>query len=168
MGMDFRAQVLKRVWKMEYLGLKLGQDLGNRAAHPYQEFRGVPPGVDACSRWPEVAILRSTTADAINKQLKRIFATPGLPETITSDNGPQFVSKPFQDFLDIHGISHRKVIPYWPQANDEVEEEGSDLLGDEERGKTRSETAAMKDEDDETCTKGTECTKSAPKVHRGH
>ena len=28
---------------MEYFGLKLGQDLGNRAAHPYQEFRGVPP-----------------------------------------------------------------------------------------------------------------------------
>ena len=23
---------------MEYFGLKLGQDLGNRAAHPYQEF----------------------------------------------------------------------------------------------------------------------------------
>ena len=32
---------------MEYFGLKLGQDLGNRAAHPYQEFRGVP------SRGPE-------------------------------------------------------------------------------------------------------------------
>ena len=31
------------MWKMEYFGLKLGQDLGNRAAHPYQEFRGVPP-----------------------------------------------------------------------------------------------------------------------------
>ena len=28
---------------MEFIGLKLGQDLGNWAAHPYQEFRGVPP-----------------------------------------------------------------------------------------------------------------------------
>ena len=28
---------------MEYFGLKLGQDLGNREAHPYQKFRGVPP-----------------------------------------------------------------------------------------------------------------------------
>ena len=42
-GMKFRVQVWKRVWKMEYFGLKLGQDLGNRKAHPYQEFRGVPP-----------------------------------------------------------------------------------------------------------------------------
>ena len=43
MGMNFRVQVWKPVWKMEYFGLKLGQDLGNQAAHPYQEFRGVPP-----------------------------------------------------------------------------------------------------------------------------
>ena len=28
---------------MAYFGLKLGQDLGNRVAHPYQEFQGVPP-----------------------------------------------------------------------------------------------------------------------------
>ena len=27
---------------MACFGLKLGQDLGNRAAHPYREFRGVP------------------------------------------------------------------------------------------------------------------------------
>ena len=26
---------------MASFGLKMGQDLGNRAAHPYQEFRGV-------------------------------------------------------------------------------------------------------------------------------
>ena len=28
---------------MKYFGLKLGQDLGNRAAHPYQKFQGVSP-----------------------------------------------------------------------------------------------------------------------------
>ena len=28
---------------MKYFGLKLGQDLENRAAHPYQNFQGVPP-----------------------------------------------------------------------------------------------------------------------------
>ena len=30
---------------MEYFGLQLGQDLGNRESHPYQEFRGVTPGL---------------------------------------------------------------------------------------------------------------------------
>ena len=29
---------------MTVFGLKKGQDLGNRAAHPHQEFPGVPPG----------------------------------------------------------------------------------------------------------------------------
>ena len=30
---------------MAYFGLKLGQDLGNRAGHLYQEFRGVPRNI---------------------------------------------------------------------------------------------------------------------------
>ena len=38
-GMNFRGQV----WKLACLGLKLGRDLKTRAAHPHQEFRGVPP-----------------------------------------------------------------------------------------------------------------------------
>ena len=42
--MDFRGQVWKRVWKTEYFGLKLGQDLGNRAAHPPPRIpRSTPP-----------------------------------------------------------------------------------------------------------------------------
>ena len=43
MGMDFRDLVWKPVWKMTFLGLKQGQALGKRAAHPHQEFTEVPP-----------------------------------------------------------------------------------------------------------------------------
>ena len=43
MGIDFRDQVWKRVWKVTVFGLKWGQDLENRAAHPCKEFSGVPP-----------------------------------------------------------------------------------------------------------------------------
>ena len=43
MGIDFRGQVWKQVWKMTVFGLKWGQDLENRAAHPCKEFSGVPP-----------------------------------------------------------------------------------------------------------------------------
>ena len=42
-GKDFRDLVWKRVWKITFFGLKTGQDLKNRAAHPHQEFPGVPP-----------------------------------------------------------------------------------------------------------------------------
>ena len=42
MGMDFWGLVRKRVWKITFFGLKLSQDSENRAAHPHQEFPGVP------------------------------------------------------------------------------------------------------------------------------
>ena len=44
MGMDFRGLVWKRGGKITFFGLKLGQDLRNRAAQPHKEFPGVPPG----------------------------------------------------------------------------------------------------------------------------
>ena len=36
--MDFRGLIWKPVWKITLFGLKQGQDLENRAAHPHQEF----------------------------------------------------------------------------------------------------------------------------------
>ena len=53
MGMDFRVQVWKWVGKMEYFGLKLGQDLGNRAAHPYPYH----PGSGQITKYPEIRSL---------------------------------------------------------------------------------------------------------------
>ena len=36
--MNFSGLVWKRVWKMTFFGLKSGQDLKDKAAHPDQEF----------------------------------------------------------------------------------------------------------------------------------
>ena len=48
MGMDFWVLVWKWVWKITFFGLKSGQDLKKRAAHPHQEFSEVsPPGFEA-------------------------------------------------------------------------------------------------------------------------
>lgn len=77
--------------------------------------------IDEYSRFPEVEIMRSTTAQAVNLSLAKIFATHGLPEKITSDNGPPFQSKEFDDFMKMKGIIHHKVNPLWPQANVLVE-----------------------------------------------
>ena len=76
---------------------------------------------DACTRWPEVAILRSTTSAAIIGHLRKIFAVHGLPEKVVTDNGANLVSEEFENFLATHAIKHRKVTPYWPQANAAVE-----------------------------------------------
>ena len=45
----------------------------------------------------------------------------GLLEEIATDNGPQFVAEKFGSYLRDHGITHRRVTPYWPQTNIEVE-----------------------------------------------
>ena len=48
-GMDLRGQVWKQMWKMTFFGLKCGQDLENRVAHPHQTFRGVPGETVPCN-----------------------------------------------------------------------------------------------------------------------
>ena len=52
MGMEFRVLLVwKRVWKMTFfLVWNRVKNLGNRAAHPHQEFPGVPPptGFQVC------------------------------------------------------------------------------------------------------------------------
>ena len=77
--------------------------------------------VDACSRWPEVEIIRATSSEVIIRRLQKSFATHGLPEQVTSDNGSNLVSREIEDFFSSNGIYHRKVTPYWPQANATVE-----------------------------------------------
>lgn len=74
---------------------------------------------DYFSRWPEVVVVRKTTT--VLGHLDLIFARHGFPVSIVSDNGPQFVAAEFKDYMIEHGICHRRVTPYWPQANGQVE-----------------------------------------------
>ena len=47
--------------------------------------------IDYFSRYPEVIILSSTTSKGVILALKTIFARHGIPETVISDNGPQYI-----------------------------------------------------------------------------
>ena len=49
--------------------------------------------------------------------MEKIFATHGIPEKITSDNGPPFHSHEFKEYMQLKGIAHHKVTPLWPQGN---------------------------------------------------
>ena len=77
--------------------------------------------VDYYSRHMEVQVVKSTTTDKIIASLRKIFLIHGLPVSITTDNGPQFVSQEFQRFVEEERIDHRRTTPLWPQANGEVE-----------------------------------------------
>ena len=65
--------------------------------------------------------MRSTTSAATIVKFRETFATHGLPETIISDNGPNFTSTEFENFLSKNGIKHTKVSPYHPASNGQAE-----------------------------------------------
>ena len=77
--------------------------------------------VDAHSKWPEVIPMKSTTATATIQELRRLFASYGLPEQVVSDNGPQFVSSEFASFLKGNGVKHIRCAPYHPSSNGAAE-----------------------------------------------
>ncbi|CAB4035832.1 Transposon Tf2-6 poly, partial [Paramuricea clavata] len=78
---------------------------------------------DYYSRYVEVTIAKRNTAEVAIKSLENMFATHGLPWTVTSDNGPHFITETFESFLQENGIEHRKTTPLWPQANGEIEKQ---------------------------------------------
>ena len=46
-----------------------------------------------------------------------VFAMLGIPERLKSDGGPPFNSHRFHVFSLDQGFVHRRITPYWPQAN---------------------------------------------------
>ena len=75
---------------------------------------------DDFGRYPEVEILRSTSAKAV-PHLDSIFVRQGIPNVVRTDNGPPFNSKDFQKFATHLGFTHRRITPAWPRANGEAE-----------------------------------------------
>ena len=65
--------------------------------------------------------MQSTTTTAVIAKFQRIFARHGYPEELITDNGPPFNAVEFTEYLTEHGIHHRRITPYWPQANGEAE-----------------------------------------------
>ena len=65
--------------------------------------------------------MTSTTANKTIDELRLIFASHGLPEELVSDNGPQFVSHEFSEFMRKNGIKHILVPPYHPSSNGAAE-----------------------------------------------
>ncbi|GBM63128.1 Uncharacterized protein K02A2.6 [Araneus ventricosus] len=77
--------------------------------------------VDSFSKWLEVKCLSSATSSATIKVMREIFATHGIPDSVASDNGSQYTSEEFQNFLSKNGIRHILVAPYHPSSNGQAE-----------------------------------------------
>lgn len=74
--------------------------------------------LDHFSKYVYLKPLRKATAGEVVKCLEReVFHVFGVPEFVHSDNGKQFVSVLFGEFLQKYGVRHIKTAFYSPQAN---------------------------------------------------
>ena len=76
---------------------------------------------DAHSKWPEVEIMSSTTTAKTITVLRDLFARYGIPRQLVSDNGPQFTSDEFKEFMTSNRIKHIRSSPYHPATNGAAE-----------------------------------------------
>ena len=80
---------------------------------------------DRLSGWPEVVQARtgpaSSGAKGLCEALRKVFATFGIPEEISSDGGPEFIAMETEDFLNRWGVKHRLSSSYLPQSNGRAE-----------------------------------------------
>ena len=73
--------------------------------------------IDQYSKYPEVDIVKSTSFERLQPCFNRIFATHGIPEEITSDNGSPYFGEEMSDFATKMGFRHHRVTPEDPQSN---------------------------------------------------
>ncbi|KAJ1131537.1 hypothetical protein NDU88_009873 [Pleurodeles waltl] len=77
--------------------------------------------IDFYSRWPEFKLVKVPNSHKVIEFLESVFLREGIPDEILTDNGSQFTSSQFSDFLVLMGIKHVKTSVYHPMSNGLVE-----------------------------------------------
>ena len=73
--------------------------------------------VDYYSGFIEVNLLHGTTSKQIITYCKSQFSRHGVPDTLITDNGPQFASTAFKQFATDYRFEHCTTSPHYPQSN---------------------------------------------------
>ena len=73
--------------------------------------------IDLLSRWPEVAVVKSTGFDKLIPSMEKVWAQHGIPETVTSDNGPPYRSRDWKAYAKQQGFKHLPCSPEHPEGN---------------------------------------------------
>jgi len=77
--------------------------------------------IDTCTCYLFAQALKRIRIEETIKFLKIIFSEKGILRVIQTDNGKNFVSTEFQDFLKLYSIIHKRSIYFHPQSQGMVE-----------------------------------------------
>lgn len=87
---------------------------------PYKNYNFLL-AIDVRTKWPEVFLMKSTMAEATVKVFRNLLSRFALPFQIVSENGLQYTSKEFGDFLKKLGVIHTVSAVKHPAANGAAE-----------------------------------------------
>ncbi|XP_014676736.1 PREDICTED: uncharacterized protein K02A2.6-like [Priapulus caudatus] len=78
-----------------------------------------------CDYYSKFPIIRKihgrATGESVVSITKQVFAEQGIPETMISDNGPQYASYAFKRFTEDWDFRHITSSPHFPQSNGFIE-----------------------------------------------
>lgn len=77
--------------------------------------------IDSFSKWTEVFKTKEITSAFTIGKLRELFCRYGLVDTLVSDNGRQFTSGEFKQFLENNGVKHILTAPGHPATNGQAE-----------------------------------------------
>lgn len=77
--------------------------------------------IDYRSKWPEARLVPKATTTDIISFLNSVWSREGYLDEIVSDNGPQFTSKEFSEYLWQRDITYTYSSTCWPRGNGAIE-----------------------------------------------
>ena len=79
--------------------------------------------IDGASRslvhWEIREAMKEIDLEIVIERAKALY--PDARPRIISDNGPQYVSREFREFIRMSGMTHVRTSPYYPQSNGKIE-----------------------------------------------
>lgn len=100
---------------------RLSVDFKGPLPETAEGYRYLLTVIDEFSRFVFGFPLREATAQAAVEKLDSIFTLCGPPNSLHSDQGSQFESRTFQDFLARWGVRKSRTSPYNPAGNGQCE-----------------------------------------------
>lgn len=76
---------------------------------------------EAFSKWPEVYEMSKCDSTKTIEKLRDFCSRFGLQKKIITDNGTQFTSEEFQNWIKNNGIKHVRTAPAHPSTNGAAE-----------------------------------------------